>query len=181
MVRQSILLTLFVLGCSDPVSSEHGSGTGALAVSRSSATDPTKGAEPDPDDPQTGPQTDPGSDSIAVGNIEFIEVDESAAAVPRRIRVDSSCRVTDDHGLDAAGDAARCSELYAIAIDQTTAPTYGCGANCVPNTCTGTVRIHLNDGRDLVRDIAADRCSVAIPSVPTHKFVYGVWYSAGGE
>ncbi len=170
MKKRSILLAVFFLACGDRASlGDHGAGSNPLSVDESDKS----AAEPDTAD--AGATTDAGT--IPVSDIDYIEVDESTAAVPRVIRVDASCRVTDHTGLDAMGAPDRCEDLFLKSVDPT---SYGCGYSCVPNICTGTVRIHLNDGTDLVRDLAADRCSVAVPSVLTHKWVYAVWYSAGG-
>ncbi|OJY17214.1 MAG: hypothetical protein BGO98_13815 [Myxococcales bacterium 68-20] len=170
MKKRSILLAVFFLACGDRVSlGDHGTSSDPLSANESNEGSTEPGfASADPD---------AGADagSIPVGDIAYIEVDETD--ISRTIRVDASCRVTDHTGLDAMGDPTRCADLFVTSVDPT---SYGCGYSCVPNTCTGTVRIHLNDGTDLVRDLGADRCSVAVPSVLTHKWLYAVWYSAGG-
>lgn len=172
MKKRSILLAVFFLGCGDRVSlGDHGTSSDPLSTNESnqgSAESPFASGDPD-----AGAATDAGS--IPVSDIAYIEVVEPS----REIRVDASCRVTDGTGLDAMGHPDRCAELFVTSVDPT---SYGCGPSCGPAAiCTGTVRIHLNDGTDVVRDLAADRCSVAVPSVATHKFVYAVWYSAGGS
>ena len=178
MTKRTILLAVFFLGCGDRISlGEHDTDSDPLAVSDEQQGSAAQSAAPPPRDETPRPVVV--NDPISWMDIDYIEVDESEAAVPRKMRVDSECRVTDHNGLDAMGDATQCQELLETAVDVT--GDYGCGYSCEPSTsCKGTVRIHLKDGRDLVRDIAAERCSVRLPSVPTHKFVYGVWFSAGG-
>lgn len=168
MKKRSILLAVFFLACGDRVSlGDHGAGSNPLSVDDSNKS----AAEPDTAD--AGATTDAGTSPVS--DIDYIEV----AGVDTWIRVDASCRVTDDKGLDATGNPAECARLFADSMDPTL--NVGCGPTCSPGPCGGTtVRIHLLDGTDLVRDNGADWCSVAIPSMPTEKQVHVVWYSAGG-
>jgi hypothetical protein len=182
MTRNALLLAVLALGCGGRVLDESGAGNGELSGSGSEQSD--AGSTPAPIDTGTTSAKDsapvPVVDSappppvIAPSEVWYIEVDESAAAVPRKIRVNSKCIVTDNTGLNTMGDASRCAELFKIAVDPTR-------SDCGPGGAVGTVVIRLHDGRELVRDLSADRCSVVIPSIPTHKHVYAVWYSAGGK
>lgn len=170
MTKRTILLAVCFIGCGDRASlGDHSSGKESLSVSEPNESTTT--------DAGSAPANGADAGSVAASDIAFIEVDEILSGAPRTIRVDADCRVTDGDGLDAMGDVARCQELFTVSVDPT---PLGCGMSCIPNLCIGTVRMHLNDGRDLVRDLGADRCSTTIPSVPTHKFTYAVWYSAGG-
>ncbi|MDF2695855.1 MAG: hypothetical protein K0S65_4238 [Labilithrix sp.] len=172
MVKRSSLVALFLLvGCS-------GSGSvGDPTSSRSPLeTSGSKGGNPAASSENAAEEAQPGT-SIDVNDIEFIEVDELQAPVPRMIRVEASCRLTDHTGLDAVVDAARCTELFEYAVDPTDPATYGCG----DSGGVGTVRVHLKDGSDLVRELAADRCSVTIPALPADKMVYAAWQSVGGD
>lgn len=174
MTKKTLFLAAVLVACGDRVSlGEHGSSKEQLAADPSSGTEP-----PDEAPGQFGSATDAGPTGPSASDIEYIEVDESVPGTPHKINVDASCRVTDHTGIDAIGDSDRCKELFDVAVDPT---PHSCGSSCVPAPCApGTVRVHLKDGTDLVRDLAADRCSVELPSVPTHKYVYAVWYSVGG-
>ena len=181
MTKQNILVAmLFLAGCGDRVSlGEHGTDRDQLTVRESEQGDPSDGDT----DTNGGGGTSHGratdGETISWTDIEYIEVDELGSARVRKIRVDADCHVTDDTGLDAVGDASKCTEVMKLSLD--TSADYGCGYSCAPAaSCQGTVQIHLKDGRDLVRNIADDNCSVQLPSIATHKVVYWVWYSVGG-
>lgn len=180
MTNYSLLVAVLILGCGGRVFDENGSGNGQLSGSESEQTDTGStpadtGATSSRDSaPTTVVDSAPAAPVIAPSEIWYVEVDESAAAVPRKITVNSKCIVTDHTGLNRMGDETRCKELFAAAVDPT---TYGCG----PGGAVGTVRMRLHDGREFVRDLSADRCSVVIPSVLAHKYTYAVWYSAGGK
>src|SRR5262245_43695999 len=144
MVKRSSLVALvFLVGCGSAGSAgDPTSSTSKLAVAGSKGSDPTATSSSSSSESAA---EDPGPiGSIEVGDIDFIEVDESAASVPRKIRVESSCRLTDHTGLDTVVDGATCSELFEMSIDSTDPATYGCG----PQESVGTLRIHLKDGRD---------------------------------
>lgn len=183
MTRYALLLAVLALGCGGRVLDESGAGNGELSGSGpaqsdagSAPTTPVDTGTTSAKDsaPVTVVDSAPATPVIAPSEIWYIEVDESAAAVPRKIRVNSKCIVTDDTGLNTMGDGARCAELFKIAVEPIR-------LDCGPGGAVGSVVIRLHDGREFVRDLSADRCSVVIPSIPTHKYVYAVWYSAGGK
>ena len=85
----------------------------------------------------------------------------------------SSCRFVGG-GIDKIGDLATCKQLFDYAVDP---KNWGCG----PMGGSGTLTLRLKDGRSFVRDLSADRCSVAISGLPAHKGMYAMWYSVGGK
>jgi hypothetical protein len=181
------LIALLLVGCGARVSmGDNGSGENGLGGTPETDTGSAGGLAGSPTDSGTSttdsrpywldvdvgerpPAMDVGA-PITASDVLDVIVEEPM----RRIRVESSCRVTDHTGLDAMAGATHCSQLFAVIGDTT---IWGCG----PNGGNGTVTVHLRDGRTFVRDLSADRCSVVIPSLPTHKHVYAAWYSAGGK
>jgi hypothetical protein len=176
-MNKTLILVVVMLGCGGRVSlGDHGSGRDNLTGMQDPAGDAA--AWTDGGAASADPSAADGESVVPVlqpGDIAFVEVDElfGTERVHRSIRVDASCRVTDHTGLDTMGDMTRCNELFDVAVDPT---TYGCG----PQEGLGTVTLRMKDGRTFVRDLSADRCSVVIPGLPTHKHVYAVWGTGGG-
>ncbi|MDF2692324.1 MAG: hypothetical protein K0S65_707 [Labilithrix sp.] len=165
------VLALCLMGCMGRASlGDQGTSSDPL----SSAPVPDSGASPLDDAGSPPSSTEDAGRPFLSTDVEYVEVDTAFGTFVSPMRIDASCRVTDAAGFDGPGDPARCGDLFAAAADPT---SYGCGPICVPNTCTGTVRVHLRDGRDFVRDLHADRCSVAIPGLMTEKMAWAVWYS----
>ncbi|AKU93805.1 hypothetical protein AKJ09_00469 [Labilithrix luteola] len=166
-MKHSLVLALCLMGCTGRASlGDQGTSSDPLSAEPSDG-----GGVSEPDDAGT---------PIASTDVEFIELVDPQAPW-QVVHIDANCHVTDGSGLDAQGDPSRCGELFAFAVEAD--PTkYGCGRGCFPvEMCTGTVRMHLRDGRDFVRrDDDADRCLVALPGIPTEKAALGAWYSAGG-
>lgn len=168
-MKRSFVLVLGLMGCMGRASlGDQGSSSDPLSAAPDSSAGPGASV---PVDAGESSGDDAGSPILST-DVEYVELDTVGPFVAP-LRVDDQCRVTDGSGLNVAGDPARCGELFAVSVDPT---PYGCGPNCIPDTCTGTIRVHLHDGRDLLRDVGADRCSVALPGVLTEKFAWGVWY-----
>jgi len=174
MTKRSLFLAVFLIGCGGRVSlGEHGSGDNQLS-SADSGEAPTDGGASGLVIPDA-PVVDSGPAAVAIdrSEVDYIEDDESAAPTARKIRIYANCRVTDHTGLDAMADLARCKELFDVVLEPT---TYWCGGADI----VGTLRLHLKDGRDYVRDLNADVCVTKIPGTRAHKFTWAAWYSAGG-
>jgi len=176
-MRSALVLALLLAGCGAQVSPD-GSGSsnnqlGGVASEQDASTDSKPSAsdagaateaivEPTPSPVPT----------VRVDEIAYIEVDDKAA--PVRIRLEANCRITDHKGLDSFALPKNCKETLDISVDTA---SYDCGHY----GGSGTVTVKLKDGRAYVRDLSADRCSVVVPSLPTHKFMVAAWYSAGGR
>ena len=126
-------------------------------------------------DAPTLPPPAPPSPPVLASDINAIEIDDLSTGW--KFAISGACRVTDAKGLDKTGDPTKCAELFKAAVDGTWVETGGCGKQ----TGMGTTTMRTKDGRVFVRDHAADRCAVLLPSIMTEKYAYVVWTGVGGK
>lgn len=172
-MKRSFVLALGLMGCMGRASlGDQGTSSDPLSTVPDSSAGPSASVPVDAAEPPSSSE-DAGSPILST-DVEYVEVDTAIAPFVSPLRIDDQCHMTDGSGHEMVGDPVRCGELFGVSVDPN---PWFCGPYCIPDECSGTIRVHLHDGRDFVRDLGADRCSVAIPGVVTEKYAWAVWYS----
>ena len=166
---------------SSEASSDVGGDYGAdSALSESTAAD-TNSEAVDTTTVDSAPKKDVAADSSPptyVGDdVVWLKIDESAKGA-RVILVDHDCNVTYNGSAIGKGDVARCTELFAKAVNPF-APSTPC-----PDTSSwGDViaMMEMKDGKTYSRNIAKDWCIVGLPGRESWKAAIAVCDSAPGS
>lgn len=107
----------------------------------------------------------------------IVRVDELYGGGPRSMVVLADCTLLVNDAVFGKGTDAACADLWKAALDGT---SYTTTDPCSPGDSTFRVTLRTADGATYSKT-HVDYCHPGLPGVPTQKFVWAVWYSAGGK